>query len=319
MQKTTDEKIGHVTITRIGDQYNKAIYSDGDVESLLLELFKDGFTEEQRRERLADPDLDWAFRYHISYERANLLSWYDFPKGSSVLEVGAGCGAITESILQHNNDIQVTANELSERRALVNAHRNQNYNNLEVVIGNLQDFEPASKFDYVVCVGVLEYAATFITDPEPYLRFLNQLNSFLKPGGKLLLAIENKLGMKYFAGAPEDHHGQSFVGLNNYSNHKNVQTFTKNGLSNLLVESNFDDLYFYYPHPDYKLPKVVYSDDFLPGKQTEALPGLYPSTMQGLNRFYVFSEQNVMQAIEESQIFEHFANSFLVEAIKNEK
>ena len=40
---------------------------------------------------------------------------------------------------------------------------------------------------------------------------LQRVRSLLKPEGKLIVAIENQLGLKYFAGAPEDHLGQADV------------------------------------------------------------------------------------------------------------
>ena len=52
------------------------------------------------------------------------------------------------------------------------------------------------KFDYITLIGVLEYANLYTYTENPYIDFLNSIKKFLKKDGKLLIAIENKLGMK---------------------------------------------------------------------------------------------------------------------------
>lgn len=41
------------------------------------------------------------------------------------------------------------------------------------------------------------------------------------------MAIENKLGLKYFAGCKEDHVGRMFEGIEGYKNTSGVETFSK--------------------------------------------------------------------------------------------
>ena len=44
------------------------------------------------------------------------------------------------------------------------------------------------------------------------------------------MAIENKLGLKYFAGCKEDHVGRMFEGIEGYKNTSGVETFSKREL-----------------------------------------------------------------------------------------
>ena len=39
----------------------------------------------------------------------------------------------------------------------------------------------------------------------PYVEMLRKIRNHLNPGGKIVIAIENRLGMKYWAGCAEDH------------------------------------------------------------------------------------------------------------------
>lgn len=72
------------------------------------------------------------------------------------------------------------------------------------------------RFDVVTLIGVLEYARKYFSvEPgnDPVKATLEKARRMLKPGGVFLLAIENQLGLKYFAGRPEDHNGVPMYGI----------------------------------------------------------------------------------------------------------
>ena len=117
--------------------------------------------------------------------------------------------------------------ELSRRRAEINFARNSEKENLTIMVGNLNDMTFPENFDYVVVNGVLEYAMSFTEGKTPYETFLKEMGEYLKPEGKLLIAIENRLGLKYFAGAPEDHTDIHFFGIDGYPENHSVRTFSK--------------------------------------------------------------------------------------------
>ena len=71
---------------------------------------------------------------------------------------------------------------------------------------------------------------------ESGLEYLEKINRLLKPGGKILIAIENRLGLKYFAGRREDHVGREFVGIEGYPGIDFVETFSKLELEQMLQE-----------------------------------------------------------------------------------
>ena len=75
--------------------------------------------------------------YHFSGLRENILSWYPLKKADSVLEIGAGCGAITGMLCRKAG--HVTSVELSKRRADINYARNRDKENLTIMVGNLND------------------------------------------------------------------------------------------------------------------------------------------------------------------------------------
>jgi hypothetical protein len=120
------------------------------------------------------------------------------------------------------------------------------------------------------------------------------------------------LGLKYFAGAVEDHFGKAYVGIEGYLQGGFAQTFTKSELEILLKQCWFDDLFFYYPFPDYKFPEMIYSDDYLPGRE-----GDFPKAIDYImQRTFTFSEDLAFKSLAGTEEFKIFANSFLIEAVK---
>ena len=285
----------------------KDLYSDGDIEEQMLKMAKEGVTCEE----LSSEQVSFPVIYHFSDLRANILNWYPIKKSDSVLEIGAGCGAITGTLCEKAG--QVTSVELSKRRAQINYYRNEKKDNLTIMVGNLNDMNLGQQYDYVVVNGVLEYAMSFTEGDTPYETFLGKMGSYLKNTGKLLIAIENKLGMKYFAGAPEDHTDIPFFGINGYSENHSVRTFSKTELQELVKKSGFPFQKFYYPYPDYKFPTEIFTDASLTTNHYGKNYPIYTDKTVDL-----FSESAGIEAMKKEQIADRFVNSFLLVAGKQE-
>lgn len=280
-------------------------YSDGDIEDKLLEIVKKVDNEEELEEMLTKEN-EWTYLYHFSRIRHNILDWYEFKKDATVLEIGAGCGAITGLFCK--NTSRVVAIDLSKRRSTINAYRNKAYDNLEIVVGNFEDIKLTEKFDYISLIGVLEYSLYYIDSPDPFVDMLKKVKSMLKEGGKLFVAIENKYGLKYWAGATEDHTGGLFDGIQGYGATERVRTFSKDKLLELLQKAGFSNNDFYYPVPDYKMPMEVYSEEYLP--KNGSIKTITPAYDR--DRYAVFDEVLVYNSLCEDGLYEQFANSFLV-------
>lgn len=278
-------------------------YSDGDIEDELLQAVRDG-----KSDWMLHNDNRWPVLYHLSLERENLLSWIPL-KGKSVLEIGSGCGAVTGALLSQAGLVECV--ELSPRRAEIAAWRHKNEDNLTIHVGNLNDMDMALKgrFDYVTLIGVLEYAASFTHTARPYHDFLRHCSRFLKPGGSLIIAIENRLGLKYFSGAYEDHTGRIFDGLRGYPDVKGVRTFSRKELYNLLAESGFNGQEWYYPFPDYKFAYEIFSDAYLSNEKELYLP---PYATYDRERIKFFEESEIIEALASTGAYREFSNSFLV-------
>lgn len=310
-----NKKIGKVLLD-LTDYDPGDVYSDGPVEDEMLELAKDGSAE--KITAVLNSTNSWPIFYHFSPERENILSWYPFQKDACVLEIGAGCGAITGVLTQKCG--KVTANDLSLKRCEINAWRHRESENLEIVVSNFRQMaaRQAEAFDYVTLIGVFEYAASYIQTDDPYSDLLRMAGEMLKPGGKLLIAIENRFGAKYFAGCAEDHLGTCFSGISGYSRESKVKTMNYREWVSLLKQNGYanddkhTDYRFYYPYPDYKFPYRIFSDERLPEK------GELIRNINNLDqdRFILFDESRFWDSIAGTGYFRDFSNSYFIEITK---
>lgn len=299
------QRIGKVTIDDTfypGEDY----YSDGDVEEKLLEIVSS--CPEEEYNRVISEKKDWAILYHLSHVRWNIVEWMPITKEHTVLEVGAGCGAVT-GILSDKAK-KVTCIDLSKMRSTINATRNQNRDNIEILLGNFQDVEESltDTFDWITLIGVFEYGQGYIDSGTPYVDFLKRMKRHLAPGGRIVIAIENRLGLKYFAGCAEDHTGNYFEGIEGYPDPVHVRTFSRPELERICDEAGFTEREFYYPYPDYKLPMTVYSDRYLP-KVGELRDNRRNFDRE---RYLLFDEAKAYDSIIKDGLFPVFSNSYLV-------
>lgn len=292
--------------TLILDQYHgKDYYCDGAVEDELLDIVQQ--QNPQYSIQKMEQSGKWPLFYHLNPVREHILRWYPFPANSHILEIGAGCGAVSGSLCRNAN--QVTCIDLSKKRSTINAYRHFDQA-LKIYVGNFEDMQIQDTFDYVTMIGVLEYGGSYIHSHSPYIDFLKQAKRYLKSNGKLLIAIENKLGLKYFAGCKEDHVGEYFEGIEGYPHTKSVRTFSKKELIEMLKAAGFEDIHFYYPYPDYKFAHTIYSDAHLP-KRKDLSDNRRNYDME---RLELFREQCVFDTLIENDLFPEFSNSFFIEA-----
>lgn len=282
-------------------------YSDGSIEDELLDIVKNHSKEEYNS--LIKDQRSWPIMYHLSELRENIVEWLRMDKTEEVLEIGSGCGAITGVLARKAGN--VTCIELSEKRSLINAYKNKEYDNIEILLGNFETVEAGleRQYDVVTLIGVLEYGGLYIHADDPYLEFIRIARKHVKPGGRLIIAIENKYGLKYWAGCKEDHVARYFAGIEGYSQDDNVRTFSKDGLKELVMKAGFKNVRFYYPYPDYKFATMIFTDDRLP------MVGELRNNSRNYDdeRLMLFDESKVFEEIIKDNMFPFFSNSFLLE------
>jgi SAM-dependent methyltransferase len=290
-------------------------YTDGpDVEDYILESIRTSSDITSGSDELVRRIRDWPSEYHFSASRSTLLAPFEL-SGLTVLEVGSGCGAITRALGELG--AHVVALEGSRRRAHITAARCRDLDQVTVVCDDFRDFQPAGTFDVVLLVGVLEYAPRYFPGRDPLKAALDKARSCLGDEGAVVVAIENQLGLKYFAGASEDHHGQAFFGIEDrYDETPGPRTLGRNELRRLLGEAGFAKQAWYYPFPDYKLPRLVLTDR---GLQDSRLPaGRLAGGLSGRDYVWphpeIFAEDAAWEVVGRNELIADLSNSFLVAA-----
>ncbi len=230
-------------------------WRDGSEERLLAVL-RSATDRSTASDELASHITDWPSRYHLDRRRTNLLRPLEVGSGMTALDVGAGTGVNSRYLAEAG--ASVVAVEGDALRAEMAGVRCQGLD-VDVRVGDATSVSAATDpdgFDLVACIGVLEYSGT---DPGT---FLAHLASLVRPGGALVVAIENQMGLAYWLGANEDHLGKPFVGLAGYPGDTGgIRTHSRAGLATLLSSAGMSAQHWLYPFPDYKLPVAILTDD----------------------------------------------------------
>jgi len=282
------------------------LYCDGEIEDTLLSIVKE--YPESEYPRIIEETKSWPVLYHLSHFRENIVNWLPIDHSMKVLEVGAGCGAITGALAAKAGS--VTCVDLSKKRSMINAYRHRDCENITIRLGNFKDIEPTldTDYDYVFLIGVFEYGQGYMGSDTPYHDFMNILKKHCAAHGRIVIAIENRYGLKYFAGCREDHNGSYFSGIEDYPEGGGARTFSRNKLIEIMKSCGVENYHFYYPYPDYKFMTTIYSDEYQPRV------GELINNMRNFDRerMLLFDEKNAFDGLIRDGMFPDFSNSFLV-------
>lgn len=210
--------------------------------------------------------------------KENLFSWYSFKKGAEILDLGNNISKYIK-----NNEIKI-------------------------------DKEPAEgkKYDYVLIVGMLAKANEFIDSENPRLDLLNKAKEYLKEDGKILIAEDNKFGMKNWNGKRDLDGSLDYRELTRSYNSKENGLLAKHQIKDLLKQVGILNNKFYYMFPDFNIPNVIFTDKYT---VTEEDITRNFETYE-LGELVNFNENLALTEIvkENPEQVKFFANSFFIEA-----
>lgn len=300
----------------VRSDYQGIAYSDGDdAENSLAKIIREANDVSVLSDELPQHCTDWPKLYHLSSSRGNIFRPFEhLLKGKTVLEVGAGCGAISRYLGE--TGAQVLSLEGSPRRASIASSRTRGLDNVTVLAERFDDFQINEQFDVVTLIGVLEYASMFSSDPDPAYGMLKRVHNLLKPDGRLFIAIENQLGLKYFAGAPEDHVGIAMYGIEGRYAERQPKTFGRKELESLVSRAGFASSSFLAPFPDYKIPNSLITENGFSSADFDAAALACQNTKKDpqLPADTTFNLEKAWPIVINNQLGMELANSFLVVA-----
>ncbi len=168
------------------------------------------------RPGLADPALP---DYALSPRRGAFLPAL-LPDGRGrALDIGAGYGAVARALTRYFDHV-VALEPVRERVAFLALCGTPGPGRLDAVRGSWWSIPLAPEsLDLITVVGVLEWVG--MQPPEDHApatprslqrEFLGSLRTLLKPGGRIVVGIENRYGLDLWRGAP-DHLGHRYTSL----------------------------------------------------------------------------------------------------------
>lgn len=255
---------------------------------------------------------------HNSYEvlkaysplRRNLLDFLDegVQRTEEVLEVASGCGGLTGLLLDRYASVTSLTASVKEARVLVSRFKNPL---LKVYAGTLFRLPKDLTFDCIIVPGLKE----FILDEQnaDAGALIKELGNRLRDGGRLILAVDNKNALKYWAGLKENMSGRELCGP--YAFGQNVPgSCLKSEVEGYIQNGGFSVEEIYYPFPDYSFPTVLYSEEYLPK------PGNLELTDYNFDnkRYLYFDENQAYNSLIEAGQFKEFCSSFLYVLKKGE-
>ena len=242
-------------------------------------------------------DNRWFVFYHLSDYRSAVLRWYPFKNNASVLEIGAGMGAMTGALCDRIKKVTVTENSVFCAEAI--ARRYCQRDNLTIYAADFRKTIFEEKFDYIILFGQSEKICA---------EYIDQIMALLKSDGILIMEAENKYGVQNLCGKRDRVTGMAFESFTGRSGH----SLHRAALEEILKASQAARWKFYYPMPDYIVPRAVYTDDVEAGVSIkERLPYYTFQDSSLINCGYdIYSDAAVNGA------FRFVANSFMVEVAK---
>ncbi len=236
---------------------------------------------------------DYDVFMNLSDYRSGLIRWYPFAPDSTALEVSPGMGALTGALCDRCGHVVTLSDDDSSE---ILRTRYSERDNLTISTDSVQSLDVSDKYDYIICVDVLEH----IEDPVSYLR---TLYSHLTESGMILVTFVNRYGFQYLAGRKTET-GFSFDTIAG-----ECPAFSRPDIVNILDSLGTDSYRFYYPVPDHLAPVAIYSDDFKPSSNIfERLNTYYPD-----DDTLVFDDHALYADAVAADAFTFLSNSFLVE------
>lgn len=278
--------------------YNKDIYEKYKED---IELYIKGYKQEDYSQILKK-DKRTNIVNIFSEMRANIIKWYAFKENGELLEIGANYGEVTQGLVKKLKE--VTAIEFSKTKVSCIQKRLKDYNNLKIILTTkLNNCELEKKYDYITIIGTAEYAQKLgFENLEDMLKWTKK---YLKEDGTILLAIDNKFGVKYLAGSTRN---KEEVPLANYKNYikKDYKLYGKTELEDIIKNVGLSNYKFYYPLPNYNITDTIYTNEYLPKNISY---NIYYREDEEI----LFNEITFMQEVIKNKQFNMFCNSYLIE------
>jgi SAM-dependent methyltransferase len=200
MGRTTPLRALHPLDTDLAEELSK-----GSVAAHLADVLASVDDVTSWSDELVVSAHSWAEQYHLSPQRANLLRGLPLGSIDTVLEVGAGGGALTRYL----GEVAGTVDALETDPDLASVARRRCADLPAVVVHELElaDVPVEGVYDLVVLV---EVPATDESPGDRLAHLVATARTLLRPGGRVVVAVDNADGVRRLVGGglPDPHAGR---------------------------------------------------------------------------------------------------------------
>lgn len=221
--------------------------------------------------------------------RAGLIGWYPFPEGARVLYVGGEADALFRALDALGLNPACASVEEVQAEPFQRAH--------------------GGAFDVLLSVCDLERVA----DP---VRALAAFRRVLSPRGRLLLGMNNRLGIRYFCGDRDPYTRRNFDGIENYRWAYGMREdafygrmYSRAEMEAMLSEAGFFPPHFYSVLPDLAHPAFLFAEEFLPNEDLSMR--VFPFYHDPEAVF--LEEEHLYPTLVENGLFHALANAYFIE------
>ena len=235
------------------------------------------------------PEEAMSMDERIREIQKSLLRWYAFREGGRILYIGNKTDALAEFLSASAGDTVCLAWQ-------------------ETLLPDWQETNRGA-YDYLVSVADLEQS----TQPQNVLAAWKAL---LKPDGRMLLGMNNRLGLRYFCGDRDTYTGRSMDSIEDYKRAYVSKadpflgrTYDMDALKAMLLEAGLEQFRFFCVLPDLKNPAFLYAEDYLPNEDlaNRVFPVYnHPETV-------FLEEEPLYDSLIRNGMFHAMANAYLIE------
>ena len=168
------------------------------------------------------------------------------------------------------------------------------------------------RYDYIVITAALEQTR----DMGEATEILREARQQLRAGGKLMLGLNNRLGIRYFCGDRDPYTGRNFDGIEGYVradasvyDRRTGRLYAKAEIRQMLEEAGFGRHKFYSVFPVLERPQILFAEDYMPVEKLDIR--IFP---QYHCTDTVFLEEEMLyDTLLQNGMFHSMANAFWIE------
>lgn len=270
---------------------------------------------------------DWVYRIIVDARRFKFFDEVVRPSDACIVDIGSGWGQLAIPLAVGNRVIGIEANRAKAEFAKRVARIENVEARVAQVVGNIEDIDFDAQFDLAIINGVLEWYPKYARVRDgmaAQIAVLRKAHSWLLKGGKLVIGIENRLGLKYLLGAPDDHNGSRYTCMleapdaaekyrREYDGELESWVRSYDEYMEMLGIAGFEKIETFYPFPDYKMPDLIFREDEESLFAESLSRGLLPDELNGYDGSQLgcnYELKSLYRSLTKAGIIKNFVPSF---------